>query len=293
MREITRERRFLVNKIYLYLSVSRPLQWPKNFLVFAAPLAAGVLPSHLITVIYGFFAFVLASSFSYILNDWKDREADRKHHKKKDRPFASGVLAGKDFFVLVTFYVVSLLLLIQLLNKTFILIITVYVLLTTAYSLKIKQIPVLEMLWLSIGFLIRGLAGSALVQLRPTGWFVTAIFFGALFIVSNKRFAELQNANNIDTRKVNKQYSPNYLSQVSTISATVTLLTYSLWVFEVHPKSLLAQSSILPVTFLLLSYLSKSGNQKAESPEKIILSNPGILIAIILTGAILVSVFYL
>ena len=148
--------------------------------------------------------------------------------------------------------------------------IIVYLLITISYTLLVKNLPVVEMIWLASGFLIRAIAGSAIIQEAPTGWFVVAVGFGALFIVSAKRLAELKNNHSNLTRIVISQYKENFLNRVLTTSASITLLTYSLWVFQVHPNSVLAQFTILPLTLSILLYSWHSENGDTESPENII-----------------------
>lgn len=275
----------------LYLSALRPMQWAKNVLVAAAPLAAGLIFDSYKKVFLGVIAFTFASSFGYLLNDWQDKERDAKHPTKRRRPFASKELREKDLFLLILFCSSMSILTSFSLPLYFVLSLITYVAVTISYTLFIKKIAVLEMIWLSLGFLIRALAGSALIHEKPTGWFITAVFFGAMFVVSNKRAAELKKGDG--TRSVLNLYSQDFLRQVSTISAAITVLTYCLWVFQIHPESVFAQLSILSVTFSIFIYLHQTDYDNAEKPEQILLLNPYLRFSAISTLILLSLVFYL
>jgi len=270
----------------------RPKQWVKNILVAAAPIASGEFFSNFFQILMALSAFMFASSFGYLFNDWKDRKSDLMHPDKMSRPFASGILRFKHFVVLSFFclslFVVSLL----FLPPNFKFIIALYLLITLLYTYRIKFIPVLEMIWLSSGFLIRALAGSLIIGEAPTGWFVTSVFFGSLFLVSGKRSAELRNLGDSRVRKVIDSYSQGYLSAISNSSLSITVTTYCLWVFDVHGNSPLAQISILPFTFTVLTYLLSCERGNGETPEKLLFSNKYLIIGMAVTVSLLLAVFY-
>jgi decaprenyl-phosphate phosphoribosyltransferase len=161
---------------------------------------------------------------------------------------------------------------------------------TISYTLKIKNLPVVEMIWLASGFLVRAIAGSAIIQEPPTGWFIVSVGFGALFIVSAKRLSELKNKHEIQTRKVISQYNEKFLNLVLASSVSIALLTYSLWVFQVHPDSFLAQFTILPFTLSIFRYAWYCESGDAESPETLIYGDK---ILIISSLAIVISLMFL
>jgi decaprenyl-phosphate phosphoribosyltransferase len=278
--------------LFLYFEALRPTQWIKNLLVLAAPIAAGSFLAEIERIVLAFVAFVFVSSLGYLVNDWRDRESDTMHLKKRNRSFASGKLTFKHLSVLILLCSIAATATLFFLPLMFIFPLLTYLIFTLLYTFIIKHIPVLEMIWLSAGFLIRALAGSIVINQPPTGWFVTFVFFGALFIVSGKRTAELRNMGSVSTRRVNTAYSDLFLNITSTISLSVTIMTYCLWVFEVHPNSYFAQASILPFTFTILMYLFSSDKGDAESPEKLLFSNNYLIAGIVLTIILLLMVFY-
>ena len=276
----------------LYLTALRPRQWTKNFLVMAAPIAAGQFFISFSQIFLGLSSFIFASSLGYLVNDWKDRKSDLEHPTKKNRPFASGKLSFRHFLFLVFICFVLSATPLFFLPPNFALTLSFYLFITLSYSFVIKQVPVLEMIWLSSGFLIRALAGSAIVDEPPTGWFVTSVFFGALFMISGKRIAELISVGVVSRREVIHSYREGFLKSIITMSLSITIMTYCLWVFQVHPNSTLAQISILPFTFTVLMYLFSCDQGDAEVPEKLLFSNKYLVFGMILTTVLLLMVFY-
>jgi decaprenyl-phosphate phosphoribosyltransferase len=278
--------------IVLVIKATRPKQWIKNLLVAAAPVAAGQFGSQITNITFGVIGFTAASIIGYLINDWRDIESDQNHPKKKYRPFASGKLKLPSLIIIFLMSSIILILTCVILPKKFTFTILVYLLITISYTLLIKTLPVLEMVWLASGFLIRAIAGSAIIQEAPTGWFVVTVGFGALFIVSAKRLAELKNNHSNLTRTVISQYNENFLDHVLTTSVSITLLTYSLWVFQVHPNSLLAQFTILPLTLAILLYSWHCENGDAESPETLIFEDKLIILSVLAVVIPLLFVIY-
>ena len=274
------------------IKATRPKQWIKNLLVAAAPVAAGQFGSQITNISFGVIGFTAASIIGYLINDWRDIESDQNHPKKKYRPFASGKLKLPSLIIIFLISSIILILTCVILPKKFTFTILVYLLITTSYTLLIKTLPVLEMVWLASCFLIRAIAGSAIIQEAPTGWFVVTVGFGALFIVSAKRLAELKNNHSNLTRTVISQYNENFLDHVLTTSVSITLLTYSLWVFQVYPNSLLAQFTILPLTLSILLYSWHCENGDAESPETLIYEDKFIILSVLAVVIPLLFVIY-
>jgi len=271
----------------------RPKQWTKNLLVAAASITAGQFNLEVKNVVVGLIGFCAASSFGYLLNDWKDRKSDYNHPKKKLRPFASGVLNFKSLITLLLVCTFVMILSCLVLPYKFTLTISAYLITTISYTFVIKSIPVLEMLWLSSGFLIRAIAGSAIIQKPPTGWFLVTIGFGALFIVSAKRLGELKNNYARVTRRVIDSYNESFLKTVLTTSLSITLLTYSLWVFEIHPNSVFAQFTIFSFSLSVFIYAWQCETSDAESPEILLLSNKMIVLSALATIFLILITVYL
>jgi decaprenyl-phosphate phosphoribosyltransferase len=270
----------------------RPKQWVKNLLVLGAPIASGNFFDYMPSLSLALLAFIVASSMGYLINDWQDRGSDKLHTEKQMRPFASGALDFRYFLSLEVICSLVLFLILLNLPTSFRLTVLIYLLISLSYTFFVKSVPVLEMMWLSSGFLIRALAGTTIINESPTGWFVSSVFFGAVFMVATKRLAEFKGVDAMITRKVISSYSESFLKSITTMSLTVSIMTYCLWVFQVHPDSYFAQISILPFTFTIVMYLFSCDQGDAEVPEKLLFSNKSLLTGISLTICSLLVVFY-
>ena len=270
----------------------RPKQWIKNLLVAAAPLAAGEIQENVLPVVVGIFGFICASILGYVINDWLDRDFDRLHATKKNRPFASGELGLISLLSIVLSCIVGALTSAYFLPPKYLSILGIYFVVTVLYSIIIKHQPVVEMLWLSSSFLIRAIAGSTIISKSPTGWFLICVFFGALFVVSTKRLAEFKSPEGRVTREVLKSYSMNYLQTISTTSLTITTITYALWAFDMETNKVIAQISILPFVTSLYLYSLQSESDDAQRPEDLLFRSPAFIFSALLTIFCLVLVFY-
>jgi decaprenyl-phosphate phosphoribosyltransferase len=123
------------------------------------------------------------------------------------------------------------------------------------------------MIVLSLGFLIRPIAGAAVIDIPVSEWFLIVVGFASLFMVSTKRLSEYKKTNSLRTRGVLELYSDRFLESVLTLSIAVTITTYSLWAFSVYPNSIWPKLSIIPVLTALLRYSWLRDRGNAESPE--------------------------
>jgi decaprenyl-phosphate phosphoribosyltransferase len=276
------------------LRALRPKQWIKNVLLLAAPVGASLEPSseNLLLVTKGLIAFSLAASAGYVVNDFKDRDNDLNHKEKATRPFASGELGGAHAFVLITTLMLFSFLLSFQLSLNFALCTFGYLALTFSYTLWLKKVPVIEMVVVAGGFLIRALAGAVAVNVSVSKYFLLVAGFGSLFLISTKRLAELKNYNNNQTRVVITKYSQRFLVTVNGISITVTLVMFSQWAFEVAKNSFWGQLSIIPVLVALLRYLWKSESTQTEAPETAIFQDQLVPVCGIVTLALLFLAIY-
>jgi decaprenyl-phosphate phosphoribosyltransferase len=277
----------------LMLNALRPNQWIKNSLVAIAPVADGVIQTKITSVVLGILGFIFASSIGYLINDWMDRESDRLHDKKRTRPFAANTLQFKHLLVLLVMCSSGLLTICIFLSIHYLITIVFYIFLTISYSLGVKKVPIFEMAVVSFGFLIRALAGSAIIGKLPSSWFLLLIFFGSLFIVSGKRISEIKIQDARATRLVTRYYTPEFLNVVFSVSLSITIMTYSLWIFQVHKYSIPAQFTIIlfSMSMFYYAYLSEFG--KTEAPELVVVKSKAIFITMLFTTTILVAAVYL
>lgn len=279
------------------LVAMRPRQWLKNALVFAAPLAAGKVlePAVLWPTFLAFIAFCLVSSSTYLINDVRDVEVDRQHPVKHARPIAAGQLSKPVAVVAAAVLAMAALSLAWWDRPELAGVVLAYFVFTLAYSLMLKHEPVIELALLSMGFLLRAIAGGVASDLPISQWFLIVAGFGSLFMAAGKRYSELDGSTSDiegDARPRRRSldgYTLTYLRFVWGTAAAVTITAYCLWAFEVGitPSTLpWAAWSVLPFVLAILRYGVVIDRGGAEAPEDAVLSDR-ILMAIGLIWLIL------
>lgn len=265
--------------------LSRPRQWIKNLLVFVAPAAAGVVLHWpvLWRSVAAFAIFCVGASGTYFVNDAIDVTADRNHPTKRYRPVASGVVPVRlAVSVGLGLMVVAALLGWWLAGWHLALVMAVYALVNVAYSLGLKNEPVLDLAAVSAGFVLRAVAGGVATGVVLSNWFLIVASFGSLLIVTGKRSGEKQlladhQADDGAIRQTLGLYTPSFLRSVRTLSAAVTVTAYCLWAFEranqVHPghDPLWFQLTIIPFTVALLHVIRLLDSGSGAAPEELAL----------------------
>jgi decaprenyl-phosphate phosphoribosyltransferase len=257
------------------LTALRPRQWAKNLLVLAAPLAAGRLlePEILVPTLEALLAFCLASSAVYLVNDVQDREADALHPTKSRRPVASGRITPTTAYVTAGVLAVLALGCAALGSWSLVGLLAGYLLIQVLYSVRLKHEPVLDLVVITIGFLMRAVAGGVASGLPISQWFLMVAGFGSLFVVAGKRYSELHALGaGAATRRSLVRYTDSYLRFVWSMAAAACLMSYSLWAFDEGSADDIPWHalSIAPLLTGLLRYAVDIDSGKAGEPEDII-----------------------
>lgn len=265
----------------------RPKQWLKNALVFAAPAAAGVLTDARVlwrTALVGAVLCVVSSG-TYLVNDVIDAEADALHNSKKRRPVAAGELSPVAAWAAGSLLIA--LPLIALVATTFreeAGIVALYAAVSLSYSFWGKNVAVLDVGMVASGFFLRAIAGGIAADVPLSTWFLIVVSFGAMFVVTSKRLAELVDEPELASarRPVLAAYDINYLGFGRAMSASVAVLAYCLWAFDraqhlpatARPvAALLIQVSIAPFVMAFMRYALIAGAGGGEEPEEIFLGD--------------------
>jgi decaprenyl-phosphate phosphoribosyltransferase len=262
------------------LELFRPRQQVKNVLVFAAPVLAGIHwdKNAVISLGAAFIALVLVSASTYTFNDLRDRHIDALHPTKSQRPIARGAV-GPTFAVLFGILTAALALVLAVaVNVELLFVVAIYAVTTTAYSLGLKHVPVLELVIVAVGFVIRILAGAAAVGAGVTDWFLIVIGSGALMIIIAKRESE---ARRVETeggasRGVLSSYSQSFLTAMRITFSAVVLTIGCIAIFtKAHEVDLpvLVQASVVPFALIILEFNRLVVLDGAESPEHIAFSS--------------------
>ena len=279
----------------------RPRQWVKNVLVIAAPAAAGSQtltdPTVLFSVFIAFVAFCMAASSVYLINDALDVEADRAHPTKRFRPIAAGVLpVGLAYGMAVVLIVAAIGISLLFAHPALAIVVAVYIVLQLMYCFGLKHQPVLDIAFVSSGFLLRAVAGGAAAEVEISQWFLLVMAFGSLFMAAGKRYAELQLAERTGAkiRRSLENYTTTYLRFVWTLSATAVVLCYGLWAFEqdAETNTNWFAISMIPFTIAILRYAVDVDGGEAGEPEEIALGDRVLqLLAIAWIGVVGVAVY--
>lgn len=219
------------------IKLMRPKQWVKNAFVFAPLVFSGLFSdSAAITqAIFAFVLFCIASSATYILNDYRDIEADRLHPiKSKKRPLASGEASPTHALILM------ILLWVVLIGAAFVqtevmIVIFGYLALNVAYSLYLKHQPVLDIFTIAAGFVLRVYAGAVAIGVPVSMWMFVTTLCLALYLAAIKRKQELAQQGD-QSRSVLKKYTVALVEKYAEMSATGALLFYSLFVINDRPE---------------------------------------------------------
>ncbi len=232
-------------------------QWYKNLAVLFPLLFA---PEHLLyswsEYLIAFFGFCIASSITYIVNDWMDRESDRLHPVKKNRPLASGAISGMQAAVIVFILFLFALTACFYLGMFYGLVILVYVVFTNAYSFGLKNVPILDILLISLNFVLRmgaGINTFAPGQIWPYYLFMFSVI---VFLLSHKRSSDVKivGGNAIQHKPVLKFYTKRNTYIVRVVAYFILLLVFfALFQQGVWFVILFALAALLGLTSVALS----------------------------------------
>jgi len=281
------------------VAACRPRQWPKNLLVFSAPLFAFRLePLVWLPACVALLAFCFISSAIYLLNDCLDVEADRAHPSKRYRPIAAGLVSVPA--ALTTAAVLSVISLTLAVSITPALagVVLLYGLIQVGYCLQLKRMPLLDLFCIASGFLLRAIAGAVAAMLPPSPWFLLTVGLLALFLAIEKRKAELQVANErgVITRKVLERYSMPLLLRLESLVTPSAFLSYALWAAGPALNGARTSWMLLTVPFVLVGIFryqllsdpeeaerrrSLDPESTSEKPEEILLGDRGIQITLV------------
>ncbi len=272
------------------LAAARPRQWIKNLLVLAAPAAAGVLlePAAARATALAFVAMTAAAAATYILNDVRDAAEDRRHPVKRSRPVAAGELpVATAITAAVVLAAAAVLVPVLAGQPSLAVVVVLYGALTTAYSLGVKRVRLLELVVVAAGFVLRAVAGAVATDVPMSEWFLIVVSAAALHVVASKRYAEQRDQPGTG-RAVLADYPPDVLLEVRNASVAVALVGYLLWAFETyggtgvpwHPLS------AIPFALALFEFAAATHDGAGEAPEEVVLAG-GPIIAYGLAWAVL------
>jgi 4-hydroxybenzoate polyprenyltransferase len=283
------------------IKTMRPRQWVKNSIVFFALIFDKQLFhwDALLHTVAGAALFSLISSVIYIFNDITDIEADRQHPKKKDRPLPSGELPINVARGFAIFLLVAVLPTAYWIAPAFAAVLAGYFVMMVAYTNWLKHVPILDVMILATGFVLRVHAGVTLIEVeRFSPWLYVITTLGALYLGFGKRRAELEllSEGAGSHRKVLEGYTIPLLDQFITIVSGTTIVAYSLYTFTAPnlPDNHAMMLTIPFVIYAIFRYLYLvQVSHVTGAPEEVVLTDRPLQIAIALWGMVVMTVFYL
>jgi 4-hydroxybenzoate polyprenyltransferase len=280
----------------------RPRQWTKNVFVFAALIFDRQLTvmRSLERTAAAFAIFCLLSSSVYLINDVMDVEADRHHPIKKNRPIAAGNLPIPIALIIASFLIIISLTASFFLSKELAIIAVVYLLVNLAYSKWLKHFPLIDVMIIAFGFVLRVVAGVSVIEVeRFSPWLYIVMSLLALYIGFGKRRAEmtvLTGENNSSHRKVLDGYSLTLIDQLLTIVSATTLFSYCLYTFSAPnlPENHVMMLTIPFVMYGVFRYLFLIQiKNKGGEPEELLLKDRPLQVTVLLWGLSVLLIFYI
>ena len=276
----------------------RPKQWLKNLLVFAAPGAAGVLSQGpvLARSALAFVAFSLVASCLYLVNDVVDAPLDRLHPVKRNRPVAAGTISSRTALVAAAGLLVAGEALGARLGYLFIVVLSAYVVIALAYSLALKRVLVVDIVAVAAGFVLRAVAGGAATGVPNSRWFLLLVSFGAVFVVTGKRYADLHVTRApVPTDRGAAHYSRSFLRFLALVASAATMGSYVLWVFSAHARAygLLIPLSAVPFALAISRYTFLVEIKQGGAPEDLFTRDRPLQFAVLIWLAVYGSGIYL
>src|SRR3989338_3641973 len=257
-----------------YLDLFRVKQWYKNLVVFLAFFFSGNLFNlqYLYLIITLFFALSFVSSAGYIANDLRDRNRDKLHPEKKNRPIASGKIGT---FTAIIFSFILLIVGLSLawsISTDILLLASGLFLLTQIYTFALKDILFADILTIAILFVLRALAGAVAIGVWVSPWLILCPFFLSLFLSVGKRHSEvcLLKHKAEATRKVLAGYTLEVTLSLMTISTTLLTISYALYSFLSEHQQLLYTLPFALYVIFRFYYLITLGSFIARSPERVV-----------------------
>lgn len=285
-----------MKKLKNILKLMRIKHYLKNGLIFLPLIFNSQLfeIKPLLMTFYGFISFCLISSAVYVINDIKDVEKDRMHKIKKNRPIASGAITIKEAILLFIVLTISSLCINIFIIKEFssILLISLYLILNIMYSLGLKNIPIIDVVILVSGFVIRVIYGASITSIEISKWLYLTVMSGSFFMGFGKRRNEIIKQGD-NSRAVLKYYTKDYLDKFMYACLVLTLMFYSLWSVDTTTTAKFGENMIYTIPLVMIIFMKYCLDIEGDSygdPVDVITSDK---ILMCMVGVLAVSMYIL
>jgi len=246
----------------------------------------------------GFIIFSFISSCVYIINDYQDIEADKLHPEKKNRPLASGAVSKRNAILTLFFLLIIVVTLLCFFgNIKTIVFISFYFVMNLAYSYRLKHVPIVDVVIIAVGFLLRVLVGGSITEIFVSDWTVILTFTLALILALGKRRGEILNAQLTGkTRKALSGYNREFLDICISLACGITIVFYVMFILSPEVQQKFHHYIFYTFIFVfvgILRYLQQTMVfNKSESPTKLIYKDLFLQMTIVLWGLAFVLLIY-
>lgn len=286
-----------------YLKLLRPAHWIKNVIVFGGLIFGGLArePHSALLAFYAFAVFCALASLVYVVNDIFDREQDKQHPLKRNRPIASGAVSPAGAWALASALAVAALFGSLALGQSFAIVAAAYIVLSFLYTLILKRYVIIDVMIIAIGFVLRAWAGAVAIDVRfDTGLFVCT-FLLALFLGFGKRRHELilLGKETASSHRLSlKSYSAYFLDQLMGIVTASVVVVYIMYVISPDVETKLGSEYLWTTTpfvlygvfrYLYLVHVKEGGG----SPTRLLVTDIPLLVNILLWLGAVVGLMYI
>lgn len=286
-----------------YLKLIRVKHWLKNALIFLPIFFSGNIldEKFFLKGLLAFFIFSISSSIVYVINDLQDIEKDRNHPEKKKRPLASGAIkVSQAIGTIIVLAIISVSLMFYahyITHNIFVILIPLlYIFLNILYSFYLKHIPIIDVVILVSGFLLRVMYGGVITEIEVSKYLYLMIIFGAFYLGFGKRRNEIIK-NGKKSRKVLELYNKDFLDKNMYVALTLAVASYSLWCLDPSTIARIGNDYVfwtIPIIIIILQLYSLNieGDSHGD-PIEVVLHDKSLIIMIIVYVIVMSGVLYL
>jgi decaprenyl-phosphate phosphoribosyltransferase len=273
-----------------YIQLIRPKDWAKNLFLFVPVFfAEKIFDSDIMLHVFsGFVCFSLIASAVYIINDYRDIEEDKKHPLKCNRPLASGRISKNKALILLIFLLAAGFIGAWFNRDKFLFVLSIYFFLNVAYSFGLKNIPILDIIIIAIGFVLRVKTGAVIARIGLSEWLTIMVFLLALFMAVAKRRDDvlIKLASGNDMRKAVKGYNLDFINTILALICAVIIVSYLMYTLSpeiiIRLKTYRLYYTCLFVVAGVFRYLQLIFvDQNSQSPTKIFYTDRFIQLSIL------------
>lgn len=297
-----------MSNIKEYLKLMRVKHYFKNILIFLPLIFSGDLfnITKISVCLIGYIAFSLIASFVYIVNDIRDIENDKKHPVKKNRPLASGKISKKQgiIFAIVLIGVAYMINAIPVLLKMLsinnyvvsMLFMTLYIIINIAYSFGLKKQPIIDVVILVLGFLIRILYGSTITNIEVSNLLYLTVIAGSFYMGFGKRRNEIKKQGDT-SREVLRRYNKEFLDKNMYVCLTLSIVFYALWCVDANTIARMGNNlmawTVPIVMIILMKYSLNVEGDSFGDPVDVLFKDKVLMFMVVLYAIIVFSIMYI